>query len=133
MEWEVVKREEMSLSDRLAVVRTVLAADRTLLAWVRTSVSLIGFGFAIYEVLDHVQKAGVARFVGAQTPRHIGIFMILVGIVPLALSMLQHWRTVKRLGGTSPIFLNPNMVAAGAIFLLGLALLVVVVMNISVF
>jgi len=130
---EVINLEELKMGDRLAVERTIMGADRTLLASVRTSLSLISFGFTIYKVLDQIQKAGVARVVREQTPRNIGIFMILVGIVPLALSMLQHWRTVKRLGGTSPIFLNPNMVAAGAIFLLGLALLVVVVMNISVF
>ena len=40
--------DEMNLSDRLAVVRTILGADRTLLASGRTALSLIAFGFTIY-------------------------------------------------------------------------------------
>jgi putative membrane protein len=43
-----IKPEELKLSDRLAIERTMLAADRTILTWVRTSLSLIGFGFTIY-------------------------------------------------------------------------------------
>ena len=130
---EVINLDELKLSDRLAVARTVLAADRTLLAWVRTSMSLITFGFTLYKVLDAIQKAGGATLLRAQTPRNIGIFMILVGIVPLALSMFQYKQGVKRLGGKKNIYVNPSMVAAGAILLLGLMLLAMVVTNIDVF
>jgi len=34
---------------RLAVDRTWLAHERTMLAWVRTAASLISFGFTIYK------------------------------------------------------------------------------------
>lgn len=44
-------REEPKLGDRLAIERTVMAAERTLLAWVRSGVSLISFGFTIYKVV----------------------------------------------------------------------------------
>jgi putative membrane protein len=130
---EVINLEELKLSDRLAVARTVLAADRTLLAWVRTSLTLIGFGFTIYKILSAIQKAGGVTLLRAQTPRNIGIFMILVGVVPLALSMFQYKQGVKRLGGKKNIYVNPSMVAAGAILLLGLMLLAMVVTNIDVF
>ena len=33
-----------------------MALDRTLLAWVRTSASLIGFGFAIYQFFELLNK-----------------------------------------------------------------------------
>jgi putative membrane protein len=108
-----------------------MGADRTLLAWVRTSLSLISFGFTIYKVLDHYQSSGSVRLVRAQTPRNIGIFMILVGVVPLALSMYQYTRGVKRLGGKG-VYVNAGMVAAGAILLLGLLLLVVTAANLDV-
>jgi putative membrane protein len=130
---EVINLDELKLSDRLAVARTVLAADRTLLAWVRTSVSLITFGFTIYKVLDALQKAGVVKLFRAQTPRNIGIFLILVGTVSLGLSMFQYKQGVKRMGGKKNVYVNPSMVAAGAILLLGLMLLVMVVTNIDLF
>ena len=103
MEQEAINLEERKLSDRLAVARTVMAANRTLLAWVRTSMSLITFGFTLYKVLDAIQKAGGVTLLRAQTRRNIGNFMILVGIVPLALSMFQYKQGVKRLGGKKNI------------------------------
>ena len=130
---EVINPEEMKLSDRLAIERTVMGADRTLMASVRTSLSLISFGFTIFKILEQMEKAGAAKLVREQTPRNIGVFMILVGVVPLALSMFQYKQGVKRLGGKKNIYVNPSMVAAGAILLLGLMLLAMVVTNIDVF
>jgi putative membrane protein len=131
MQQEAINLDELKLSDRLAVARTVMGADRTLMASVRTSLSLISFGFTIFKILEQIQKAGVAKLVREQTPRNIGIFMILVGILPLALSMFQYQRMVSRLGGKN-VYVNPNMVSAAAILLLGISLLIVVVWNLNV-
>lgn len=40
---------ELKLVDILALDRNKLAAERTLMAWVRTALSLITFGFTIYN------------------------------------------------------------------------------------
>jgi putative membrane protein len=37
-------------STLLAMQRNLMAADRTLMAWIRTSLSLIGFGFTLAKV-----------------------------------------------------------------------------------
>ena len=42
---------------RMAWLRTQLAVERTMMAWNRTSLSLIGFGFTIYEFLKKIQEA----------------------------------------------------------------------------
>ena len=39
-----------------AWLRTRLALERTIMAWVRTAVSLIGFGFAIVQFFDRLQQ-----------------------------------------------------------------------------
>ena len=39
-----------------AWLRTRLAVERTLMAWVRTAVSLIGFGFAIVQFFDRMDS-----------------------------------------------------------------------------
>src|SRR4030095_4895232 len=41
-------------SQSLAVQRTFLAHERTLMAWVRTSASLISFGFTIYKFFAYL-------------------------------------------------------------------------------
>lgn len=55
----------------------------------------------------------------------------MVGVVPLALSMYQYGKTIKRLGGKG-VYVNPNMVEAAAILLLGFVLLFISIMNIEV-
>ncbi|HMM77753.1 MAG TPA: DUF202 domain-containing protein [Gammaproteobacteria bacterium] len=39
-------------------MRTLMAADRTSMAWTRTSLSLLGFGFTIYKVFQTLQESG---------------------------------------------------------------------------
>ena len=50
-----------SASDHFAWVRTRLALERTIMAWLRTAVALIGFGFAIVQYLEHLEQTPGAR------------------------------------------------------------------------
>jgi uncharacterized membrane protein YidH (DUF202 family) len=43
----VTNQTQTNIATELARERTREAADRTLMAWIRTSLSLIGFGFGI--------------------------------------------------------------------------------------
>src|SRR5271157_1336574 len=81
-----------------AWLRTRLAVERTLMAWLRTAVSLIGFGFAIVQFFDRMaQMPGVipARFPDA--PRYLGLALILCGILGLLVSIWQYWWTLRYL------------------------------------
>jgi putative membrane protein len=42
----------------LGVMRTMMAADRTLMAWIRTSLSMLTFGYTIYKVLQEIREIG---------------------------------------------------------------------------
>ena len=90
--------EDLKLSDKLAVERTVLAADRTMLAGVRTALAFIGFGFTIFNLLRYVYEHGGVKLMQPETPRNVGLFMLVAGTVPLFAMMLQYARTLKRLG-----------------------------------
>jgi uncharacterized membrane protein YidH (DUF202 family) len=57
------------ISTELARERTRQAADRTLMAWIRTSLSLIGFGFGIAKYRDILLEAGFVR----TPPRNISV------------------------------------------------------------
>jgi putative membrane protein len=130
---EVVNLEELKLSDKLAVERTVMGADRTLLAWVRTSLSVISFGFTVFKVLEALQKTEIGKVFRAHTPRNIAIFMLLLGTIPLVLAMYQYQRTLRRLGGRGDFYLNPGMIAGSALLLLGFLLLGTIVMELELF
>jgi putative membrane protein len=123
--------QELKLADKLAIERTVLAADRTMLAGVRTSMALIGFGFTIFNVLKYVQEHSPMKVImRPQTPRNIGGFMLVVGIVPLFVMITQYSRTLKRMGRRESPLGNPNLQMAVAILLLGTILLVTLIGNI---
>jgi putative membrane protein len=128
---EVINLGELKLSDKLAVERTIMGADRTLLAWVRTSLSLVSFGFTLFKVLEALQQTVAGKVLRAHTPRTIGIFMILVGMVPLMLAMYQYHGTIRRLGGKGNVYINPGMFAATAILLLGFFLLAITVLRLD--
>jgi len=88
-------------SDRFAVratadshfswLRTWLSVERTMMAWVRTSVSLIGFGFAIVQFFDRLEQmpvASPARYPDAA--RYMGLALISCGILALIISLWQY-------------------------------------------
>ena len=53
----------------LALERTLMAADRSLMAWVRTSLSMISFGFTIYKLLESLQQSG-GHVIRDHSPRY---------------------------------------------------------------
>ncbi|HET9880754.1 MAG TPA: DUF202 domain-containing protein [Candidatus Binatia bacterium] len=127
MEENGIKPEELKLSDKLAVERTVLAADRTMLAGVRTSLSFIGFGFTIFNVLRYVLAHAPTKLLRPETPRNVGLFMLVAGTIPLFLMMIQYYRTLKRMGRKENVFKNPNFQMALIISLLGTILIVTLI------
>lgn len=80
-------REPKPDSTQLALERTWMAHDRTLMAWVRTATSMIGFGFTIYKFfeLEPVHLHVGSRF-GEITPRDFALMMISIGLITLVLA-----------------------------------------------
>jgi putative membrane protein len=123
--------QELKLADKLAIERTVMAADRTMLAGVRTSMALIGFGFTIFHILKYVQEHSPIKVImRPQTPRNIGGFLLVAGIIPLFVMITQYSRTLNRMGRKESPLSNPNFQMAVAILLLGTILLVTLIGNI---
>jgi putative membrane protein len=84
-----------SLSERETLIRTRLAFERTLMAWIRTAVSLITFGFTIFKAFAYAQEKGLGAHQGRLSPRMFALLMISVGIASIALATVQHYRHVK--------------------------------------
>ena len=81
-------------------MRTRLSLERTLMAWLRTSVALIGFGFTIVQFLEHVQSRDTPLPVLLpDAPRDLGLALIGCGILGLLISVWQYQRLLRYLWG----------------------------------
>jgi putative membrane protein len=82
-----------SATNHFAWLRTRLAIERTLMAWVRTCTALIGFGFTIVQFFQRLSTTeGVAAAVQPQAPRYLGLALIGSGIIGLLISVVQYRR-----------------------------------------
>ena len=108
------------ISAELAAERTRLAAERTLMAWLRTSASLITFGFTLFKAFeylaDHARPHAPRSHV--LTPRAFAVALIGTGLVALLLAGIQYTRRVRE---TTPAAESspgvPLVVAVTAVFI----------------
>lgn len=113
-------------SDQL---RTYLAADRTLLAWVRTGLAMMGFGFIVARFgLFLRELATVQQIPAAQSPHlslWIGTVLIVLGVAVCAISAAQHIRFSTRFRRGDPLVLPSSFLAIAvsvALSILGLVM-----------
>jgi putative membrane protein len=112
---------ELKLVDALAIDRTRMAAERTLMAWVRTSLSMISFGFGIYKFIQILQAESPATLLRAQAPRNVGLAFTGIGTIALVVASLQYVQHLKRLQPGRPFpRWDLALVVACVIALLGL-------------
>jgi len=79
-------------------IRTRLAVERTLLAWMRTSVALIGFGFTIVQFFQRLNSTeGVAPALRPQAPRQLGLALIACGVLSLVVAAYEYRKIVHYL------------------------------------
>ena len=120
----------VSADSHFAWIRTRLAVENTMLAYLRTSVSLIGFGFAIVQFLHNTQAlpgALAPRF--PEAPLYLGLALIGCGIVVAIIALFDFRRTVKYLwsgdyaaiaGMTAEGHKTPLYAVGGILVLIGL-------------
>ncbi len=111
----------------LAGMRTLLGADRTLMAWVRTSLSLLSFGFSIYKILEGFEEAG--RQMGPGTgPRNAGLLLTGMGTLAMVMGSVDYFRNIRELrqyqetkGIRFPLVMAIIMSLAGVMLFLSIA------------
>lgn len=74
------KKEELILRDHLAIDRTILSNESTLLAYIRTALAIIAAGATLFH------------FFSEQWIKIIGAILIPIGIILLAVGYIRYKR-----------------------------------------
>jgi putative membrane protein len=88
-----------SVGNQFAWLRTLLGLQRTLMAAVRTAVSLIGFGFTVAQFFDKLRgnaPAG-APMMSVDVARDLGLVLIGAGVLSLIVFTVQYHLAVAYL------------------------------------
>ena len=110
----------------MGTMRTIMAADRTLMAWIRTSLSMLSFGFTIYKFLEGAAQQNMLPRSG--TPQDVGLFLAGMGTLSMVLGLFSYWTTLKDLRrteefrlGRPTLFISLVMTLAGLTLFVGIA------------
>jgi putative membrane protein len=77
-------------------LRTRFSVERTMMSFQRTAVSLIGFGFAIFQFFERLEQTPGARPAYLpHAPQYLGLALIGCGILTLVISIFQYRWTVR--------------------------------------
>ena len=110
-------------STQLALQRSFLAAERTLMAWIRTSISMIGFGFTLAKLFQSLSEAHVlvkGPAGGVWTAEGVGMTLITLGTLALLVAVFDHRRELKLLQSAGlPARFSLSMSVASVLTILG--------------
>ena len=109
----------------LAKTRNRAAAERTTLAWIRTALTLISFGFGLDQIISAIRDAGGETSsrddIGVQL---MSMVFIGVGIFTLLIAMRQHKRELVRLRNDPYLFRDePSLSIATATAVLSIGVI----------
>jgi putative membrane protein len=109
-----------------ALVRTALSSEQTLMSWIRTSLSMVSFGFAIAQFFFFLaERQDEAKFTAA--PNTLGVALISVGALILVLAVIEHvlrMRSLKARGLPANASSFLPMGSAAALFAIAIVALI---------
>ncbi|MCP9885584.1 DUF202 domain-containing protein [Synechococcus sp. ATX 2A4] len=122
-----------NLTNELAKERNRAAAERTLMAWIRTCLALISFGFGLDKIIGAINTSRLERPVHAGLGvRLVAIGFVLTGILAMAAAAREHLRTLKRLQRDDFVYVDQTSIGiatAVALTLIGSVALVLLVVG----
>lgn len=110
--------------------REHLANERTLLAWIRTSIGIMAFGFVVVKFSLFIKQISLLLGKNVTVPQQhgyssvIGILLVAVGALILLLSYMKYKKTEKQL--TSETFKSSSaLVFSLTIIILSISILLI--------
>jgi putative membrane protein len=122
-----------NLTNELAKERNRAAAERTMMAWIRTCLSLISFGFGLDRIIGAIKAT---RFQGSDhtglSVRLVSIGFVLVGILAMAAATRQHLRTLRLIRRDDFVYVDQRsitVVTAVSLTIIGIIAFVLLVLG----
>jgi putative membrane protein len=116
--------------------RIYFAAERTFLAWIRTGLSLMGFGFVVARFgLFLLQSAAASHTSAVKSYGFsiwVGTAMVLLGVFVNLTSALRHIRIISGLNRGADVIGRPSYIAVAVALMLALVGLAMVAFLITV-
>jgi putative membrane protein len=81
-----------------------LANERTYLAWIRTSIAIIGVGFIITNV--HFTALSIEMSVADSVAKMIGLFSVFLGLLTIILATISYFKKGKAINEQTFRFSN---------------------------
>lgn len=106
----------------LAKERNRAAEERTLMAWIRTALSLIGFGFGIERIVTVIEQSLGGTVNPVRLSRILGLSFIALGTFAMLYAAIDHRQQLQRIQRNDLIYLSrhsPSLVVAYVLALLG--------------
>lgn len=110
----------------LNVLNTAMAADRTLMAWIRTALSMFTFGFTLFKVLQAIQAAGNS-LPSENTPRNAGVTLVAIGVVAVVMGMIEFLHTRQQISLVESVKLPRSPTAVMAVLTAGVGIFLLIV------
>jgi putative membrane protein len=135
---------QIELDDvRDGLLRRAMEADRLLLAVMQCSLSLIGFGFTIYQIFsDAAARTGLAR--PSPMARLVGLTLLILGLILLSGGLWGRLTIKQDLDGRwirlgpeagdiahSPVANSPVMVVGGLLLLVAALALAAILLHVT--
>jgi putative membrane protein len=114
------------ISTQLSWMRSDLSNLRTLLAWARTSVSMIGFGFTIYNFYRGFLE-NLANGRGTDAARNLGLALVEFGTLAMLVALWNFWSINKSLVAMNDLFPVPQELKLRWVISYGVALVLVLI------
>lgn len=112
------------IPDNRADAPTFFAAERTLLAWIRTGLAMMGFGFVVARFGLFLREIAAVK---QSAPHHnsglslgVGVSLVLLGVGVQIFATVKHWRIIRQLKNGKIIQFSPFSLGSLAALLLAL-------------
>lgn len=106
----------------LAKERNRAAEERTLMAWIRTALALIGFGFGIDSIVAAIQGAIGDAVNPVRLSRILGLAFVALGTFAMLYAAVDHRYQLERIQRNDLVYVSrrsPSLIVAYVLAMIG--------------